>query len=195
MIYPPGRYYIGDLKNIIPNQYDHVESIFTTNDNTHINNHTIAYENSFINVSLTTGNGLYLDNGGHEYIVNNYHIGVININDIPLDGLLKLNNGNVFHFNESFRIYIANNYVNIGSLSININIDNDILLLTNLINKSITYIPYLNGPQLTIVRNDIDQKLFYCIKNNKPHIVNYDEVSLDDCIFLGAKELWPDPNR
>ena len=105
---PPGRYYVGDLCYVVPDDQwmDFVDRCFPDGNNM-VNGVFETYEGiNYANFSTKYGDGVFGDYFGPTYSVDSGSIGCIPLCALPADLDLKevLDLGNIVDFDEAFEV-------------------------------------------------------------------------------------------
>lgn len=189
----PGRYYIGDLSSIIPSSDTHLLAFDGTGNDWHW---ALLPSGNQIFVAYTaSGNGIFLDNFDIEYLVTNYHIGVINIDDIPADNLKNVGNGQVVFFPDHFDIDFQD-----GTLIIN----DDIVIETEtnnheyLLAKLLYDCDFLHIQQdgqyhlVEIVDYDLDEEVIYGLDGDTHEDVelSFSSIDMENTLFFKLEQVW-----
>lgn len=184
-----GRYYIGDLTSILPTTEQH---LLTGDDSGDDSYWAILPNGNQIFVAYSdAGNGIYLDNFDIEYLVTNYHIGVINLNDIPVDNLKNVGKGNVVEFFESFNVKFENGELILNDdIVIPTNSYNDEYLLAKLLHDS--DIMQYGDQAIQIVDYDLDGEVMYGLNDdtNEDVELSFSEIDLEVAMFYKLEQVW-----
>lgn len=187
--FEPGRYYVGDLKPVLGNLIEAIESLPHNNDSI-TGNLPCGIK---VNISYTwLGNGVFLDDNDCEYIVRNYHIGIVNINDIPLELIKNITHGRVIDFDQSFQVKSSNGLISIGDINIETNSENDEYLIAKLACENDLYAASVDSPTISIISVDLDESCFWGVNDDTQEevAIRYDEIDLNTAEFYRIEKIW-----